>query len=576
MKNIYHIIYDLLKGQWVMQVVLLLLVLFISASSLLSPYIIKIIIDQVFPSKNYTLLIELLFLLTACYLARVFASYYSDVTHTKIGISITNKLRLKVFDHIIKQPLGFFHKNKNGALVYKLNNQIEFIESFITGNLIKLIDNIFTLIGISAMLIILNYHLFLGSIVLVPLLIYIIHHLKGKVKNQFRKATQSNEELSQFFYERLKNVRLIKLFNTYKTEEKNLDNVLVDVANSWTQAIKLSSFKRNISTFIIALSPLIVFGIGGKDIINGTMTIGALVAFLQYLNRLFTPISDLTDLNTQLIKFRVAIDNVYEVFDRTIENQNKLDEHKEVDTIDQVIFRNMSFSYKKNEHTILSGINLSLNKGKSYALIGLSGCGKSTLLNIICKLYPVSSGELTVNGENINDLTHQCISEKIALVTQESLIFYGSFIDNIRYGTPDATYDEVVEVCTAVGLLSTINNHSKGFDAVIGHNGDMLSGGQKQRLSIARALLRKSDMLILDEATSALDSLSEKIIIDHVKNFFNEKKLLIIISHRYSSIKHVDEVIYLKNGKIVQVGSPAVLSKNIDIMGLFQNQLVTN
>ncbi|KIO74886.1 hypothetical protein TH53_23660 [Pedobacter lusitanus] len=573
MEKTYHIIFELIKSQWKKQTTLFLLVLLNSSISLLSPYITKIIIDKVFPFKDYNLLLELLVILTICYIIRVVANYFADITQTRVGIHITSQLRSRLFDHIIRQPLLFFHDNSNGKLVYKLNTQIEYIESFITNNLIKSLNNLLTVIGITIMLTTLNAKLFFVSIILVPLLLIVNYKLKAKVKNLFKAANEQNEALNDFFYERLKNIRLIKLFNTFSEEGKQLSTELVSLSRSWFSADKLSSIRRNSATFIIALSPLLVFGIGGKDIIAGTMSIGSLVAFLQYLNRLFSPISELTELNTELVKFKVAIESVYGVFDQAIETEFIAHEHK-IEQIDHLIFENVSFFYQKRTEPIIDELNIELKKGASYALVGKSGCGKSTFINLLCKLYPTNSGTVKINGISLNDLSRHFISKKVSLVTQDSLIFNATILENLKYGARDSTFEEICEVCDIVGLTVIINGLKSKFDTMIGHNGDNLSGGQKQRLSIARALLRNSDILILDEATSALDSHSENLIIQNIQKRRSKDCILLIISHRFSCIKDLDHVLLMKDGQVTELRSMVGFAENLEIRELFKNQIV--
>jgi ABC-type multidrug transport system fused ATPase/permease subunit len=537
---------------YVWQELLLLVLIGISSlGALTSPYILKIIIDKVFPKKDVGLLLNILLCLLAIYTIRILSSMAADYLHTWISNRIVKDIRKKIFEHVLYMDLDYFRRNKTGDLLYKINNEVERIRHVLTSVIIRIIDNLFTMTGIMVVLCSLNFRLFLYSILLFPLIIASVRYFSPLIKEGYDNISNRESDILHYLSDRFINIKIIKSFNTYSWESKLLDTkirewIKVDLRTSF-----LSSANRNISTFLMASGPLLVLWIGGKDLIAGTMTLGSLIAFIQYLNRLYPPALDFLNLYSEVLRAAVSMKNVMQIFSEP--SFAPALPHHRLPAFQRIEFDRVSVRY--DGRPVLRHLSLTLVPGKVYAIAGASGSGKSSLINLLCRFIEPDEGVIRVDDCQLSGLDKFAWTDKIALVSQDNNIFNDSLRSNIVYGTftPDSAALEAVIRDT--GMERMLTGLKNGLDSETGERGAVLSGGEVQRVMIARSLLKKADILILDEATSALDSISEESILLNIRNHYHPP-IVVIISHRISTIRHADEVLYLEDGVIKERGSP--------------------
>jgi ABC-type multidrug transport system fused ATPase/permease subunit len=345
---------------------------------------------------------------------------------------------------------------------------------------------------------------------------------------------------------------------SYQYEESRLDRNIEEQIRINMKNVTLSSWARNISMLMTALVPILILGVGGLDVMREAMTIGTLVAFIQYTNRMFDPMRDLMGLYFDLVRASVSMDRIYEVLTLNHE-ENALSESTESSGRGDVEFEHISFSYDSQE--ILSDVSLKLRQGSKYAIVGASGCGKSTLINLLCRFYTPQQGKIKYEDRDIREIDLARWRQAINLLTQDNYLFHDTIKENIIYGGMQASQQEIDSATLQSRIFDHIVSMPDGFDSVVGDQGVTLSGGQKQRIAIARSLLRKAKIIILDEATSALDSETEERIIENLLDIYRDKTM-IFISHRLSSIRNVDEIICMDHGRIVEVGDHDSLMKN--------------
>jgi ABC-type multidrug transport system fused ATPase/permease subunit len=363
---------------------------------------------------------------------------------------------------------------------------------------------------------------------------------------------------------------LIKVYNKYDYENNKLTSKIKGWIHLNLGVVILSSSTKSLSTFFISFTPILIFYWGGGMVMKEVLTIGSLVAFIQYLNRLYDPLRDLMSMYIDIVRASVSMKRVVEFYDLSQE-LGGCDKKQEFKIRNSIEFKGVSFSYDSN--LVLNQLNLEFKAGKTYAVVGSSGCGKSTIINLLCRFYEKETGQIYIDEQPIEHIDINTLRNKIALITQDNQLFHDTIWENIRYGSDEATDHEIKESTKVTGIYEHIICIDDKFDSVVGDNGTKLSGGQKQRIAIARALLKKVDVIILDEATSALDSESEKQIFDKLCTIY-KGKIMILVSHRLSAIKEVDEIICMDKGLVIELGSHETL---IGVKGfyysLFKNQI---
>jgi ABC-type multidrug transport system fused ATPase/permease subunit len=517
-----------------------------SAGTLVSPYILKIIIDEIIPSKDVAYLITILLFLVGINLVRLLLDFYSSYLYSKVSNNIILDIRSELFNKILHFPLSFLDKNTTGDITHRINQEVTMVQGMLTGSIIRFIRNVLTIIGLAVALCLLNLKLFLLSILIVPFILLGTKFFRPKIHSCITESREKDSDILAFFIERFKNIKLIKSFNSYLHENEKLNSKGKDLLNINVKTAILSSGAQNVTGFLVSLSPLIVLAVGGLKVMSEAMTIGALIAFIQYLNRIFTPINDFSYLYWDLIRTSVSMQRIFEFLEMPTEPRDA--ELKNIDFNKNISFKNVDFKYE--DKFVLQNFKLELHKGKKYAIVGNSGCGKSTILNLLLKFYDADKGAIIIGDTDIKQIDTHVLRNHIALISQDNQLFHDSIFENIKYGNTDCSKTDVEKVMKLTGLDSFLNN----TDSIIGNEGTLLSGGQKQRIAIARGLLKKADIIILDESTSALDSESEYQIFNSVSNHFTGKTIL-LISHRFSTIKNVDEIICLDKGKVIEQGT---------------------
>ena len=571
-RHVFYHFLKFLKPYWIYQSIVFVLMIIGTISSLAFPYIMKIIIDDVFPNKDYELLIWILLLLLGITVGNIIIGFCSNYLFAWINNRIMLDIRSHLFDHLIQLPLSFYDRNKSGDVVYRMSNEVDRIQSFITSSALNLTHSVLTLIGLTVALCWLNWQLFLCSIIVIPFLVLNILYFQPKIKDITERGQKKGSEVMSYLIERFESVQLIQIYNAYHYENNRLLSHLNRLMDISMKNVTYSGAMRSISRFLTSLTPAIILGWGGHKVMLGVLSLGALVAFLQYLSRLFEPFRNLNQLYVELIRVSVSMRRVFEFLEIDVQKTADSSAASPFSFQKEIAFTNLNFGY--NGQPVLQDFSLRLEKGKKYALVGSSGCGKSSLVNLLCRFYELNTGVITIDHTPLTHIKLYDLREHIGLVTQENQVFHDTIWDNIRYGKPESTPEEVHQAIRIAGLNEFIEKAENGALTLIGDRGNTLSAGQKQRIAIARAILKDSDILILDEATSALDSESEGEIIANLQDLY-EDKTMIVISHRLSTIQQVDEVICLDGGRVVERGTPEeLMEKKGHYWHLFRKQLI--
>jgi ABC-type multidrug transport system fused ATPase/permease subunit len=557
-----------LKPYWDKELILLLLMVLASAGALVSPYILKIIIDTVFPAQDYSLLLQVLLVLLIINIFRLGINYWSDYLFVWVSNHITSDIRMDLFRHLMQLPISFFTKNKAGDLVHRVNSEVNSIQGILTGTVVRLINSSCTIIGLTIMLSLLNWRLFLLSMIVMPFIFVNTKWFQPKIQKNIKESREKDSDMLSFLMERFSNIKLIKSYVCQKHEQNKLLQKIEKIIGLNLKNIRLTATTRNITMLFTMIVPLIIFGVGGKQVMAGTMTVGSLVAFIQYMNRIFDPFRDLMGLYFDAIRASVSMQRIFDLIEIVPEDTEV---EKNIPMRKDIIFQQVQFSYA--QLPIFQKFSFTFHYGKKYALVGGSGCGKSTLINLLCRFYEPQKGNISIGNMEIAKINIHVLRRSIALVTQDNQLFHESIVENIRYGKLDATKEEIEISAIQVNIADHIHQLPDEFATLIGDRGAGLSGGQQQRIAIARAILKNADVIILDEATSALDSDSEKNILEHLCKLYFEKTI-IIISHRLSAIRNMDEIVCIDAGRVVESGRHEdLISKKGFYWRLFKEQI---
>lgn len=531
--------------------------------SLVFPYITKIIIDEAIPTQDYDYLETLIIIMFAIVVLRVVTFFFSNYLFNWVGNQILVDMRNDLFKSVISSSMAFHEKREVGDIVHRIYDDISVIKSFMTKSILGVISCTITLIGTITILIWMDAWLFLASVIFLPILFFNAKFFQNTIRSQAELIKKKSADLMDFLMVKLRNVKLVHSYNAQAYECNKNDSIARGLCISLMDNVKSTLTQRTISSFCMSLGPLIIFAWGGYRTMTGAITLGVLVAFLQYLARLIDPIRELNRIYLDGLNTLASMKRVLDLKNSAENLQDKI-EKVQLAKFDKIIrFKDVELVY--DSQVVLDKINLEIESGKKYAIVGHSGSGKTSIVNLLCKFYLPTSGTISIDGQNIQEFDDYSFREHIGLVSQEDLLFQTSIEENIRYGNWEKTDDEMEKV---TGLLDLQTNRTL-TDKTDAH---LLSGGQKQRVAIARGLLRGPDLLILDESTSALDSESENKILQILGKYYN-KKTVILISHRLSAVKHVDIVYCLSGGKIIEQGSPEELLGNRGYFWkLFQHQ----
>ncbi len=547
---------------WHYGLVVLAFMLIGIVTSLVFPYVFKVIVDEALPAQDYeylVMLVSILLGITGLNLILSFVSYY---VYNWINNRVVNDMRSTIFEHLLYVPFEFHQKTKTGDLVHRINNDISIIKNFLTSSAFNFLHSCLMLLGLSSIMAYLNVKLFLLCLIAAPIFIANLIYFRPKIKNVTEERQKERSELLSFFVERLGRVLLIQSYNGYEIEKNILDKRLSTLMGLNLRNVFYSASMGTISGGVRAAVPASILLIGGYQVIMGTMSLGSLFAFLQYFSRIFSPIQSLNGLYVSYVRTTVSMRRILDLMEIPAASSKSNPQVQPFAFQDRIRFEDVHYAYGKQK--IVENLDLELVKGKSYALVGPSGCGKTTLLHLLCGFVHPQDGRITIDGVNIQDMEIQDLRNHIAYGTQTPLLYHDSIRANISYGNSEIHM--VKRVFNAMGF------ENLSLDTLVGDQGTKISGGQQQRIALARLLLKKGDIVLLDEATSALDSESESVIYDLLRSHYRDKTIL-VVSHRWATIQKVEEVICLSDGKVAEQGTPEELMQKRGVCWrLFQDQ----
>jgi len=504
--------------------------------------------------KSTVLIVICLLIIVSTFLKNLFY-YWASYISSPIRSATITFLRNDVYEKILALPIGYFTERRKGDLISRMTNDIYEIESSVVSTLEGLIKDPLTIIGYLAYMIYLSPHLSLFLLVLLPITGFLIGRISRSLKRQSKDASTRLGESLSVLDETLGGIRVIKGFGAealLRTKFVRINDSLFRIRNRMNARRDLASPLTEVLgvvvlTVILYYGGMLVFNTHGKGFSGGD-----LISYIAVFAMLINPAKTLSTSIFNIQRGAAAMERVEDLLKAPVSIIDDPKGRKLAAFENRIEFRNVSFSY--DDAGILENINLTIEKGRTIALVGSSGAGKSTLADLVPRFHDVTGGELLIDGVNIKDYSLRSVREQMSIVTQEPILFNDSIAANIALGKPDATRDEIIRAAGIANAHNFIMQKEQGYDTNIGDRGSKLSGGERQRLTIARALLKNPPILILDEATSSLDTESERLVQDAI-NKMMEHRTSIVIAHRLSTIRHADEIIVLQKGRIVERGT---------------------
>lgn len=562
MKNLLRLL-KYAKPYWGLLIVSGLSLVMITALNLLGPYLVRELIALLtnsFNSSTMDSIKKIAIILTAAYVLKAVFRYLNSYLSHVAAWNLVADMRVMVYDHFQKLSLRYYHDKQTGQLMSRTTNDTATFESLIAHSVPELITNILVLIGVTIILFSMNTYLAFLTLIPIPFLIVGGVIFTKRIRPNFRKAQSTLAELNATLQDNLSGVKEIQVFNQQPRERKRVEKKAQSYASAILHALKLSAIFHPTVETISSLGTVIVVGFGGWLALQERLSVSDIVGFLLYLNLFYQPISTLARVTEDLQLSIAGADRVFEVLDTEPDIKDKPSALDFERSEGEIEFKDVSFHYLPSA-PVLQGISFKANPGEMVALVGPTGVGKTTIISLIARFYDPITGSISLDGRDLRDVTLSSLRNQISIVLQDVFLFNGTVAENIAYGSKNASEEDIINAAKIAKAHDFIAELPEGYDTVIGERGVKLSGGQKQRLSIARAVLRNTPILILDEATASVDVETEAKIQQAIQELAGSRTI-IVIAHRLSTVKRADKILVIQEGRISESGTHEELLKN--------------
>jgi subfamily B ATP-binding cassette protein MsbA len=488
-------------------------------------------------------------------------SYWEKYLSTTVGKRVGYDLRHLLYHHAQRLSLSFYEGRQTGDMVVRLTSDIDAVEDFVSGAVLGIVLDVITIVGMLVIMFVLDWRFSLIGLSVAPVLFAIVYRFTRRIKQAARDVKRKESDLASVVQEAVSSVRVVKAFAREDFEEARLDResqATVDLA------LRARRYKARLVPFvdiIVAVGTCLVLGVGARLVLSGELTAGGLLVFVLYLGKMYKPMKDISKMSDTLSKASVSAERIHELLDVERQVRDLPGATVAPPFKGDVEFSNVVFGYSP-ERKVLKGLSLTIKAGQRAALVGVTGSGKSTLIGLVPRLYDVLGGHVAIDGCDVRGFTLESLRNQVSFVLQESVLFRATVADNIAYGRPGASRDDIVRAATRANADEFIRRLPQGYDTMLAERGNTLSGGQRQRLAIARAIIRDTPILLLDEPSASLDPESEQLIFDGLAHLM-AGRTSITIAHRLATVRDADVIFVLDDGRIVERGTHAeLLAKN--------------
>jgi subfamily B ATP-binding cassette protein MsbA len=560
-------------------IVIFLFMVVETAMSLATPWPLKIILDSVVGGHrlapwmyrligpmleggskvHIAILAAIAFVLIA--VLDAIASYIDNYYTESVGQWVAHDLRMRTYHHLQRLSLGYYSTHETGAILSTLTTDIQTIQGFASSSTLSILVDMLTIVCMLGLMFWLNWDFTLIAIAVTPFLLLFVSRFKKAVKAATHEVRKEQSQIVAVAQQGLESMQVIKAFGQEKAEEKLLYNVSEATVGAALKARSIKALLSPVVSVTVAICTAIVLWRGSILILAGTMTVGELTVYLAYLARFFKPVKDLATTTNAVAQVTVGVERVRTILDADLiipDDPNGL----EPETLNgEIEFDHIAFGYDP-AHPVLTDLSLKIKPGQFVGIVGPTGSGKSTFVSLIPRFYDVQAGEVHIDGHDVRTYKLKHLRNQIGYVLQDTVLFRGTIFENIAFGRPGATKEEVVAAAKLANADGFISAMPLGYDTPVGERGLTLSGGQRQRIGIARVMIRNSPILLLDEPTAALDSESEKLVIDALEKLM-KGKTVIAIAHRLSTIRDADQIVVIQGGGVAESGThDELMAKN--------------
>jgi len=560
----------LLRPHWKSLSLALVAVVIVGVTDLLEPWPLKIVFDYVIESKpmpewladlinqifgqdKLAILSFAAIAVIAIAIVGAISSYAEKYLTTSVGQWVVHDLRQMLYHHIQRLSLAYHDQKRTGDLTSRVTSDIEAIQNLITSALLGSLINILTLVGMIGVMFYLNWQFTLIALSVAPALFLVVYSFTHRIKKASRAVRKKESEIVSVVQEVFSSMRVVKAFaredyELRRFEQESLESVEI--------ALRARSIKAKLSPVvevIVAAGTSLVLWYGARLVITGQITPGVLIVFFLYLTRMYKPMRELSKMTDTFSRAAVGFERIREVLETERQVRDLPRARNAPRFKGKIEFSHVYFGYTE-EQLVLKDINFTIQPGQVAAFVGPTGAGKSTIISLIPRFYDPLSGQVKIDGSDVRSFKQRSLRQRISFVLQETLLFRATIWQNIAYGKPEATRDEIIRAARLANAHEFIEELPEGYDTMVGERGVTLSGGQRQRIAIARAIIRDAPILILDEPTSGLDAASEELVFEAL-NRLMEGKTSIIIAHRLATIRRADVIFVLKDGIIVERGA---------------------
>jgi len=559
-----------------------------SVTDLLEPWPLKVVFDNILGSKplpNWLAVVVhsvagrnklatlsfVVVMVLAIATVGAISTYFEKYLTTSVAQWVSHDLRRSLYNHIQKLSLSFHDNKRTGDLISRITSDIDTIQDFISQVLLGLIVNVLTLIGMLAVMFYLNWTFTLIALSVAPVLFVVVYAFTRRIKKASRDVRTKEGEIASIANEVLSSIHVVQAFTREDYEQERFEKQSIETVESALAARSLKAKLTPAVEVIVAAGTCLVFWYGVRLVLAGTITAGSLLVFLIYLGKMYKPMRDLSKMTDTISKTQVGYERIREVAETDREVRNLPGARRAPRFKGEIEFRHVDFNYVDRPLT-LKDVNFKLESGQIGALVGPTGAGKTTIASLIARFYEPTGGQVMIDGQDVRRYRIKSLRQQISFVLQESLLFRAPIWQNIAYGRPEASRQQIIEAAKRANADEFIAELPEGYNTIVGERGVTLSGGQRQRIAIARAIVRNSPILILDEPTSGLDAASEELVFDALQRLMKDKTS-IIIAHRLATVQNADVIFVIDSGTIVQQGSHEELIKSDGLYAhLYQTQ----
>jgi ABC-type multidrug transport system fused ATPase/permease subunit len=552
-------------------VLVLLAMLVETAMSLAAPWPLKIILDNVVgehkmsPWLHHLIgalvgresrmhvagLAALAFVLIATLGA--IASYIENYYTESVGQWVAHDLRMKMYEHLQRLSLGYYSTHATGTILSTITSDIQTIEGFASSSTLNIVVDMLTIVCMLGLMFWLNWDFTLIAVAVTPFLLLFVSRFKKAVKKATHEVRKEQSEIVAVVQQGLESIQAVKAFGQEEAEQAQLQAVSEATVSAALKARSVKALLSPVVTVTVAACTAIVLWRGAALILTGAMTVGSLTVYLAYLTKFFKPVKDLATTTNAVAQAAVGTERIRAILDTDTVIPEKKDGLAPETVAGEIEFEQVAFGYDP-AYPILTDVSFKIKPGEFVGIVGPTGSGKSTVVSLIPRFYDVSSGVVRIDGQDVRDYKLKSLRDKIGYVLQDTVLFRGTILENIAFGRPEATKEEIIAAAKLANADEFISHMPQGYDTMVGERGSTLSGGQRQRIGIARVMVRNSPILLLDEPTAALDSESEKLVIDALERLM-EGKTVIAIAHRLSTIRDANQIIVITGGVVAENGT---------------------